>query len=46
VLGAAHASHADLFIIGDTTLLRLASVGALKIISPRRFWEVLRAGND
>ena len=45
VLGEALASHVDLFVTGDAALLRLASVGALKIVSPRQFWEVLRAGN-
>jgi predicted nucleic acid-binding protein len=45
VLGEALASHADLFVTGDAALLRLAAVGELKIVSPRRFWEVLRAGN-
>ena len=45
VLGEALASHADIFVTGDTALLRLAAVGALKIVSPRQFWEVLRAGN-
>jgi len=44
VLGEALAGHADLFITGDAALLRLAALGALKIVSPRRFWEVLRAG--
>ena len=45
VLGEAIASHADLFVTGDAALLRLAALGALEIVSPRRFWEVLRAGN-
>ena len=45
VLGEALAGRADLFVTGDAALLRLASVGALKIVSPRQFWEVLRAGN-
>ena len=44
VLGEALASHTDLFVTGDAALLRLAGIGALKIISPRQFWEVLRAG--
>jgi predicted nucleic acid-binding protein len=44
VLGEALASHAHLFVTGDAALLRLAAIGALKIVSPRRFWEVLRAG--
>ena len=46
VLGEAIASHADLFVTGDAALLRLTAVGALKIVSPRQFWEVLRAGNS
>ena len=45
VLGEAVAGNADLFVTGDAALLRLATVGALEIVSPRRFWEVLRAGN-
>jgi len=44
VLGEALASHADCFVTGDAALLRLAAIDALKIISPRRLWEVLRAG--
>lgn len=42
VLGEALAGHADLFVTGDAALLRVASVDALKIVSPRQFWEVLR----
>ena len=45
VLGEALPSRADLFVTGDAALLRVASVGALKIVSPRQFWELLRAGN-
>jgi putative PIN family toxin of toxin-antitoxin system len=45
VLGEAVAGQAELFVTGDAALLRLAFVGALKIVSPRQFWEVLRAGN-
>ena len=45
VLGEALASHSDMFVTGDAELPRLATVGALKIVSPRQFWEVLRAGN-
>ena len=44
VLGEAISSHADLFVTGDAALLRLGVVGALQIVSPRQFWEVLRAG--
>ena len=45
VLGEALAGQAELFVTGDAALLRLAAVGTLKIVSPRQFWEVLRAGN-
>ncbi len=45
VLGEALAGRAELFVTGDAALLRLATVGALKIVSPRQFWEVLRAGS-
>lgn len=45
VLGEALAGQADLFVTGDAALQRLAAVGALRIVSPRRFWEVLRAGD-
>ncbi len=45
VLGEALAGQAESFVTGDSALLRLGAVGALEIISPRQFWEVLRAGN-
>ena len=45
VLGEAISSHAELFVTGDAALLRLGMVGALQIVSPRQFWEVLRAGS-
>jgi len=45
VLGEAVAGHAGVFVTGDAALLRLGVIGALKIVSPRQFWEVLRAGS-
>ena len=45
VLGEALAGQAETFVTGDAALLGLAAIGALKIVSPRQFWEVLRAGN-
>jgi predicted nucleic acid-binding protein len=45
VLGEALAGQADTFVTGDAAFLRLAAVGTLKIVSPRQFWEVLRAGS-
>lgn len=43
VVGEACAGLAEAFVTGDAALLRLAGVGALKIVSPRQFWELLRA---
>ena len=45
VLGEALAGHAESFVTGDAALLRLETIGALRIVSPRRFWDVLRAGS-
>jgi putative PIN family toxin of toxin-antitoxin system len=42
VLGEALAGRAETFVTGDAALLRLLAVGALKIVSPRQFWEILR----
>jgi putative PIN family toxin of toxin-antitoxin system len=42
VLGEALAAGAQLFVTGDAALLRLTAVDALEIVSPRRFWEILR----
>jgi predicted nucleic acid-binding protein len=43
VLGEALAGRADAFVTGDAALLRLAAVGALKIVLPRQLREILRA---
>jgi len=43
VLGEALAGHAEVFITGDAVLLKLRAVGPLRIVSPRQFWETLRA---
>ena len=45
VLGAALAGQAELFVTGDAALQRLATLDALRIVSPRQLWEVLRASN-
>lgn len=45
VLGEALAGQAESFVTGDAGLQRLANIGALQIVSPRRFWDGLRAGN-
>jgi predicted nucleic acid-binding protein len=44
VLGEALAGTAEVFVTGDARLLRLESVGGLKITSPRGFWDILHSG--
>ena len=43
VLGEALAGQVEVFVTGDAALLKLGAVGALRIVSPRQFWETLRA---
>jgi len=43
VLGEALAGQAELFVTGDAALHRLATIGGLRSVSPRQFWEVLHA---
>ena len=45
VLGEALAGQAELFVTGDAALLKLAAVDALRIVSPRQFWETLHASD-
>ena len=42
VVGEALAGQAELFVTGDAALLRFATAGTVKILSPRQFWETLR----
>ncbi len=46
VLGEALAGQAEVFVTGDAALLKLGAVGALRIVSPRQFWETLRARGE
>ena len=43
VLGDAIAGHAEVFVTGDAKVLGLGQHGALQIVSPRGFWELLQA---
>jgi putative PIN family toxin of toxin-antitoxin system len=43
VLGDAIAGHAEVFVTGDAKVLSLGQHGALRIVSPRGFWELLQA---
>ncbi|MFH1037557.1 MAG: putative toxin-antitoxin system toxin component, PIN family [PVC group bacterium] len=43
ILSSALTGKADIFITGDKELLKLRKVGRLEIVSPRDFWERLKA---
>jgi putative PIN family toxin of toxin-antitoxin system len=43
VLGDAIAGYAEVFVTGDAKVLDLGQHGALRIVSPRGFWELLQA---
>ena len=43
VLGDAIAGYAEVFVTGDAKVLGLGQHGALRIVSPRGFWELLQA---
>jgi putative PIN family toxin of toxin-antitoxin system len=43
ILAAAIAAEAEVFVTGDKELLRLGHVEELEILSPRQFWEKLKA---
>ncbi len=43
ILGAAIAAGAEVLVTGDKELLELRHVGDLEILSPRQFWEKLKA---
>ena len=43
ILGAAIAAGAEVLVTGDKELLELGHIKDLEILSPRQFWEKLRA---
>ena len=43
VLGNAIAGHAEVLMTGDAKVLGLGQHGAMRIVSPRGFWEILQA---
>jgi putative PIN family toxin of toxin-antitoxin system len=46
ILGAALQAKADVLVTGDLELQNLKKIGNLLILSPRGFWEKLRAENE
>ena len=43
IIAEAVTSQADVLVTGDQELLRMAAPGRLRVVSPRGFWELLRA---
>lgn len=46
VLGEAVAGEAELFVTGDASVLKIESIGSMRIISPRELWDSLRSESD
>ena len=44
ILGEALAAEAQVFVSGDAALVALGEVSGMPILTPRRFWELLRTG--
>jgi putative PIN family toxin of toxin-antitoxin system len=42
IINAAISAGIQVFITGDKELLDLARIGNLEIVSPRKFWEILK----
>jgi putative PIN family toxin of toxin-antitoxin system len=45
ILATATAGHADVLVTGDDDLLSVAANAPLPVLTPRAFWELLRASN-
>jgi putative PIN family toxin of toxin-antitoxin system len=43
VLGEARSGQSEMFVTGEAALLKLGTVEGFKIVSPRQFWQALRA---
>lgn len=46
VFATAVAGNADVLVTGDRDLLAIQATASIRILDPRAFWELLRAGND
>jgi len=44
ILGEALAGEAQAFVTGDAALVALGQISSLPILTPRRFWDLLRSG--
>ncbi|RPJ02194.1 MAG: putative toxin-antitoxin system toxin component, PIN family [Candidatus Aminicenantes bacterium] len=43
LISAALAGKAELFVTGDVELLELREIGPMAVVSPRGFWELVKA---
>ena len=43
VLGEAQTAEADVFVTGDAALVKLGTVGTVRVVTPRQFWEMLQS---
>jgi uncharacterized protein len=43
ILETALGGQAELFVTGDKELLKLGQIGAMRIVSPREFWETVKS---
>jgi putative PIN family toxin of toxin-antitoxin system len=46
ILGEAVAGEADVFVTGDTGVLGLKSIGAMRIVTPRQLWDSLSSAES
>lgn len=42
ILGEALQGHAEIFVTGDAALIAIESLDAMRIVTPRQLWEMLR----
>jgi putative PIN family toxin of toxin-antitoxin system len=43
LLGEAQTAEADVFVTGDAALVKLGTVGTVRVVTPRQFWEMLQS---
>jgi uncharacterized protein len=46
ILASAEAAGSDVLVTGDNDLLSVAAASAIHIVSPREFWDMLRAAQE
>jgi predicted nucleic acid-binding protein len=46
ILGEALAGEAEVFVTGDAKVVALKTIGSMRIVTPRRLWDLLRQENS